>query len=80
MVPLTKNTNIGIAILSYCGQLHLGLYADRDQWPDLEVLEAGIDDAFSELHKLASERVQGEQDAPVEQDEPVEQGEPVEQA
>jgi diacylglycerol O-acyltransferase len=66
MVPLTKNTNIGIAILSYCGQLHLGLYADRDQWPDLEVLEAGIDDAFSELHKLASERGQAEQGEPAE--------------
>ena len=43
MVPLTKNLNLGIAILSYCGHLHLGLLADRDQWPDLEVLEGGID-------------------------------------
>ena len=38
MVPLTKNVTLGIAILSYCGQLHLGLLADRDQWPDLETL------------------------------------------
>ncbi len=56
MVPLTKNMNLGIAILSYCGSLHLGLLADRDRWPDLDVLEAGIDDAFTELHKLASVR------------------------
>jgi len=59
MVPLTRNTNIGIAILSYCGTLHVGLYADRDQWPDLEVLEAGIDDSFSELTKLAREQTDG---------------------
>lgn len=60
MVPLTRNTNLGIAILSYCGQLHLGLYVDRDQWPDLEVLEAGIDDSFSELTKLARETADSE--------------------
>ena len=41
MVPLSRNLNLGVAILSYCGTLHLGLLADRDQWPDLDVLEAG---------------------------------------
>jgi diacylglycerol O-acyltransferase / wax synthase len=55
MVPLSRNTNLGIAILSYCGLLHLGLYVDRDHWPDLEILEAGIDDSFAELGKLAKE-------------------------
>ena len=56
MVPLSKNLSLGVAILSYCGYLHVGLLADRDLWPDLEVLEAGIDEAFSELHKIAVER------------------------
>jgi diacylglycerol O-acyltransferase / wax synthase len=56
MVPLSKNLNVGIAILSYCGTLHIGVLADRDQWDDLDVLEAGIDDAFAELLKLARER------------------------
>jgi WS/DGAT/MGAT family acyltransferase len=56
MVPLSKNLNVGIAILSYCGTLHIGVLADRDQWDDLDTLEAGIDDAFSELLKLARER------------------------
>jgi WS/DGAT/MGAT family acyltransferase len=55
MVPLARNLNVGVAILSYCGTLHIGLLADRDQWPDLHVLEAGIDDAFVELAKLAQE-------------------------
>jgi len=59
MVPLARNLNLGVAILSYCGQLHVGLLGDRDLWPDLDVLEAGIDDAFSELAKLAAERLEG---------------------
>ena len=54
MVPLSRNMNLGIAILSYWGSLHVGLLADGDQWPDLDVLEAGIDDGFGELHKLAA--------------------------
>jgi len=53
LVPLSTNMNIGVAVLSYAGQLHVGLLADRDQWPDLGVLEAGLDDAFAELRKLA---------------------------
>ncbi len=55
MVPLARNLNLGIAILSYCGELHLGLLADRDQWGDLDVLVEGIDDSFAELAKLAAE-------------------------
>jgi WS/DGAT/MGAT family acyltransferase len=55
MLPLSKNLNVGVAILSYCGNLYIGLLADRDQWPDLDVFEAGIDDAFAELAKLAAE-------------------------
>ena len=47
---------LGVAILSYCGHLHIGLLADRDQWADLEVLEAGLDESFAELHKIAVER------------------------
>jgi diacylglycerol O-acyltransferase / wax synthase len=56
MVPLAKNLNLGVAILSYCGHLHIGLLADRDLWPDLEVLEAGLEEAFAELHKAVTER------------------------
>ena len=56
MLPLARNLNVGVAVLSYCGHIHVGLLADRDQWPDLDVLEAGVDDAFSELAKLAAER------------------------
>jgi diacylglycerol O-acyltransferase / wax synthase len=60
IVPLAQNLTIGIAILSYCGQLHLGLLADRDRAPDLEVLAQGIEGAFTELTKIAKEREPGE--------------------
>lgn len=56
MVPLSGNLSLGIAILSYCGFLHIGLLADRDQWADLEILEVGLDEAYAELHKIAVER------------------------
>lgn len=53
MVPLSRNLGLGIAILSYCGSLHLGLLADRDAFPDLDVLATGITDAFAEMRAHA---------------------------
>jgi WS/DGAT/MGAT family acyltransferase len=58
VVPLTRNTALGIAILSYCGQLHLGLYVDADAIDDVTVLAAGLEDSFAELKKLAEETVE----------------------
>jgi diacylglycerol O-acyltransferase / wax synthase len=55
VVPLTQNMNVVVGILSYDGQLHFGLYADRDAWPDLEVFAGALEDSFTELHKLATE-------------------------
>jgi WS/DGAT/MGAT family acyltransferase len=56
VVPLTRNQSVVVGILSYCGRLHLGLFADRDAFADLGVFAAGIEDAFAELNKLASDR------------------------
>jgi diacylglycerol O-acyltransferase / wax synthase len=56
MVPLAKNLTVGIAVLSYCGAVHVGVLADREHWLDLDVLEAGIADAFADLAKLARGR------------------------
>jgi WS/DGAT/MGAT family acyltransferase len=60
VVPLTRNTALGIAILSYCGQLHLGLYVDADALDDVTVLAAGLEDSFAELKKIAEETVEQE--------------------
>ena len=57
VVPLTRNLSIGIAILSYCGQLHIGLYVDRDGFGDLSTLSAALEDSFAELRKRAEERL-----------------------
>jgi diacylglycerol O-acyltransferase / wax synthase len=56
IVPLTQNLTIVVGILSYDGTLHFGLWADRDASGDLELLAGGIEDAFAEMTKLATER------------------------
>jgi WS/DGAT/MGAT family acyltransferase len=56
IVPLTQNLTIVVGILSYDGTLHFGLWADRDAGGDLEVLAGGIEDAFAEMTKVATER------------------------
>jgi len=53
MVPLSRNLGLGIAILSYCGSLQIGLLADGDTFTDLDVLASGLEDAFAELRKVA---------------------------
>ncbi len=60
VVPLTRNLSVVVGILSYCGQLHLGLFADRDAFEDLGVLAGGIEDAFAELHKIAQDQAPDE--------------------
>jgi WS/DGAT/MGAT family acyltransferase len=62
IVPLTRNLTVVVGILSYDGTLHFGLFADRDAFPDVEVLAAGIEDSFAELRKLAQEREPEAQD------------------
>jgi WS/DGAT/MGAT family acyltransferase len=51
MVPLTSNTALGIAILSYNGQLNFGLTADYDGLPDLETL---ADELRSSIEEIAA--------------------------
>jgi diacylglycerol O-acyltransferase len=55
IVPLTRNLTVVVGILSYDGTLHFGLWGDRDAAQDLEVFASGIEDAFSELYKMAKE-------------------------
>ena len=54
IVPLSRNLTLNVAVLSYCGQLHFGLVGDGASARDLEVLAGGIEDAFAELHALAT--------------------------
>ena len=49
MVPLAQNLALGIAIMSYNGQLAFGLNADFDALPDLELLATQLGEALDEL-------------------------------
>lgn len=55
IVPLGLNLTLGIAILSYCGVLHFGLFVDGDAFDDLDVLVRAMEESFRELRKAADE-------------------------
>jgi diacylglycerol O-acyltransferase / wax synthase len=52
-VPLTLNTALGIAIMSYDGSLDFGLLGDFDALPDLDALAADLEAAIGELSAAA---------------------------
>jgi hypothetical protein len=53
MVPLAENQALGIAIMSYNGQLNFGLNADYDALADLEVLADELRASIDELAQAA---------------------------
>jgi diacylglycerol O-acyltransferase len=53
LVPLATNTALGIAILSYNGQLNFGLTADYDALPDVETLAEEIQSCIAEIAAAA---------------------------
>ncbi len=64
MVPLAQNTALGIAIMSYNGQLNFGLTGDFDALADLETLVVDLHSALAELSALARGRRQGSSPRP----------------
>lgn len=52
VLPLVANEPLGVGAVSYAGTLSVGVTADRDAFPDLEVLAAAMRD---ELRLLAAE-------------------------
>jgi hypothetical protein len=53
-VPLSGNTALGIAIMSYDGGLFFGLLGDYDALPDLEDVAAALEASIAELRDLAT--------------------------
>jgi hypothetical protein len=53
MVPLAENTALGIAIMSYNGQLNFGLTADYDALADAETLADELRASIEELAEAA---------------------------
>jgi diacylglycerol O-acyltransferase len=59
MVPLAQNTALGIAIMSYNGQLNFGLAADYDALTDLDTLAEELEAAIEEITAAAGSRPRG---------------------
>ena len=57
IVPLGGNLTMGVAVFSYRGRLVIGLHADADALPDLDVVVSGIERTFAELAARRSPRV-----------------------
>jgi hypothetical protein len=53
-VPLFTGHNLGVGATAYDDALHLGLIADRDAVPDLEIMRAGMEQALTELALVAA--------------------------
>ena len=52
-VPLTLNTALGIAIMSYDGRLGFGLLGDYDAMPDLDDVANDLERSIDELAEAA---------------------------
>jgi diacylglycerol O-acyltransferase len=48
---IADGQGLNITVISYCGQLHFGLIADRDLIPDLDKMTAALGDELEELVK-----------------------------
>jgi diacylglycerol O-acyltransferase len=55
-VPLTLNTALGIAIMSYDGRLGFGLLGDYDALPDLDAVADDLERSIDELAEAAGEQ------------------------
>ena len=49
MAPLTANQALGVAVMSYAGQMGFGLIADFDALPDVGVVAEGLEKSIAEL-------------------------------
>jgi diacylglycerol O-acyltransferase len=52
-VPLAENCALGVAIMSYDGQIDFGLIADYDAVPDLDLVADALREAIAELASAA---------------------------
>ena len=58
ILPLVANEPLGVGAVSYAGAMNVGITADRDAFPDIDVFAAGFRD---ELEKLAAGAAAGPQ-------------------
>jgi diacylglycerol O-acyltransferase / wax synthase len=54
VLPLSDNTTLGVALLSYNGTIGFGFLGDQDTASDLEVLAEGVEKSIAELMAVLS--------------------------
>jgi diacylglycerol O-acyltransferase len=54
VLPLSDNTTLGVALLSYNGTIGFGFLGDRDTAPDLAMLAEGVEKSIAELMAAAA--------------------------
>ena len=57
-VPLSHGLRVGVAILSYNGQLAFGVTGDYDSAPDVDVLAEAIPTGFEQLRQLVAPKTE----------------------
>jgi hypothetical protein len=72
MVPLTRNTALGIALMSYNGHLNFGLVGDYDGMSDLDDFASDVAESLEELASAAGVEAEAERAEPI----PVSNGHP----
>ncbi|HEX8959124.1 MAG TPA: WS/DGAT domain-containing protein, partial [Solirubrobacterales bacterium] len=55
LVPIFAGHAVGVAVVSYDGEVTFGLNADRARVPDLDVLRRGIEESLAELGETAGD-------------------------
>jgi hypothetical protein len=53
VLPLMANEPLGVGAVSYAGTFDIGITADRDALPDIDVLTAGVRDELRVLEAMA---------------------------
>jgi hypothetical protein len=54
LVPIFTGHALGVAVVSYDGDVTFGLNADRDAVPDLDAFRSGIEESLAELRQAAT--------------------------
>jgi diacylglycerol O-acyltransferase len=54
LVPIFTGHALGVAVVSYDGDVTFGLNADRDAVPDLDAFRVGIEESLAELRQAAA--------------------------
>jgi hypothetical protein len=56
ILPLISRVSLGVGAVSYAGAFTIGITADRDRYPDLDLLVAGMERELNDLRAVCRPR------------------------